>query len=213
MAYTKDEIKKLLEGRTPEQQKVIRYFTGGGGCLSGSMADEEYEALVKQRATSMDFRQKALDKIGVDESQVNEIEPVHFEAYLVEEKRTFAKLGKDRKWRSSAYQITWLFFSSTQVYVYQYTFNMDEDSKKENTEDYFYKDVTNFSASSDTVEKEIPEETGCMGGEVKFTRKTVEMDKFALVVPGDKFYCAMRKTDETEKQIQAMKAKLREKKG
>jgi hypothetical protein len=212
MAYTKDQIKKLCEGRTPEQQNVIKYFTGGGGCLSGSMSDEEYEALVKQKATSMDFRQRALDKIGVDESQVNEIEPVHFEEYWFDEKKTFAKCGKDRKWRSSAYEISWLFFSSTQVYVYQYLFNMDEDTKKERTEEYFYKDITNFSASSDTIEKETPEEPGCMGGELKYTRKNVELDRFALVVPGEKFFCAMKKNDQTEGQIQAMKAKLREKK-
>ena len=91
MAYTEQDIKRLCKGRTEEQKKVIRYFLGGGGCLSKTMSDEEYEAAVMAKARSMDFKQKALNKIGLDESQVNEIEPVHFEGYYFDEKKTYAK--------------------------------------------------------------------------------------------------------------------------
>lgn len=212
MAYTPQDIKRLCKGRTEEQKKVIKYFLGGGGCLASTMKDEEYDALVQAKAKSMNFKQKALDKIGLDESQVNEIEPVHFEGYYFDEKKTYAKWGKDRIWRSSAYQISWLFFSSTQVYVYQYTFNMDEDGKKESTEEYFYRDITNFSTSSDTVEKEVLDKINC-NGEATYARKNVDSNRFALVVPGDKFYCSMEQSDYTESAIQGMKAKLREKKG
>ncbi len=212
MAYTEQDIKRLCKGRTEEQKKVIKYFLGGGGCLASTLKDEEYDALVRAKAESMDFKQKALDKIGLDESQVNEIEPVHFEGYYFDEKKTYAKWGTDRTWRSSAYQISWIFFSSTQVYVYQYTFNMDEDGKKESTEEYFYKDITNFSTSSDTVEKEVLDKVSCKG-ETTYARKNVDSNRFALVVPGDKFYCSMEQSDYTERAIQGMKAKLREKKG
>ncbi len=212
MSYTKQDIKRLCKGRTPEQQRVIKYFLGAGGCLSSSLSDEEYDALVMAKASSMNFKQKALNKIGLDESQVNEIEPVHFEGYLFDSKKTYAKSGKDHKWRSSAYQISWIFFSATEVYVYQYTFNMDEEGKKEATEEYFYKDITNFSTSSDTVEKEILDKINCKG-EASYIRKNVDSNRFALVVPGDKFYCSMEQTDYTERAIQGMKAKLREKKG
>lgn len=211
MAYTAQDIKRLCKGRTTEQQQVIKYFLGGGGCMSSGISDEQYESMVMAKAKSMDFKQKALDKIGLDESQVNEIEPVHFEGYWFDEKKAYAKWGKDRKWRSSAYQISWLFFSSTQVYVYQYTFNMDEDGKKETTEEYFYKDITNFSTSSDTVEKEVLDKVSCKG-EATYIRKNVDSNRFALVVPGDKFYCSMEQSDYTERAIQGMKAKLREKK-
>jgi hypothetical protein len=216
MAYTPEEIKKLLKGRTPEQQSVIRYFVGGGGgCLSmfsSGLSDEQYESMVIGKAKGTDFKKKALEKIGLDESQVNEIEPVHFEGYYLDEKKGYAKRGKDRKWRTSAYQISWIFFSSTQVYVYQYTFNMDDDGRRETTEEYFYKDITSFSTSSDTVEKEVLEEGGCMK-KPKYTRLNVDSNRFALVVPGEKFKCSMEQTDYTERAIQGMKAKLREKKG
>ncbi len=204
-----------MKGRTSEQKKVIKYFYGDGGCLSflsPGLKDEDYDAMVQAQAKSIDFRQKALNKIGLDESQVREIEPVHFEGYWFDEKRTLAKWGKDKVWRSSAYQITWIFFSSSQIYVYQYTFNMDEDGKKESTEEYFYKDITNFSTTSDTIEKYVLDKISCKG-EATYARKNVDTNRFAIIVPGDKFYCSMDQNDYTERAIQGMKAKLREKKG
>ena len=167
--------------------------------------------MVMARAKSVDFRKKALDKIGLDESQVNEIAPVHFADYLLDEKGTnYARRGKDGKWRSSAYQISWIFFSSAQIYVYQYTFNMDEDGKKETTEEYFYKDITNFSTSSDTVEKEVIEKVNCKGP--TFAHQNINSNRFSIAVPGGRYYCAMEQNDYSEKAIQGMKAKLREKK-
>lgn len=211
------EMKQRLKGRAPDQQKVIKYFYGVKGCFSKGMSDEEYDAMVMAKAKSMDFKQKALGKIGLDESQVNEVAPIHFEGYYFSEEKdktqTFAKFGKDRLWRSSAYQITWIFFSSTQVYVYQYTFNMDEDGKKEDTQEYFYKDITNFSTTSDTVEKPVPAKTGCTGNVTKYELKNVDTTSFMLSAMGDKLKCAMKQTDENEKAVQGMKAKLREKKG
>lgn len=212
----KSEMQQRMKGRTPEQKKVIKYFYGEGGCLSflsPGLKDEDYDAMVQAKAKSIDFRQKALNKIGLDESQVSEIEPVHFEGYWFDEKKTLAKWGKnDKEWRSSAYQTTWIFFSSSQIYVYQYTFNMDEDGKKESTEEYFYKDITNFSTTSDTIEKYVLDKVSCKG-DATYARKNVDANRFAIIVPGDKFYCSMDQNDYTEKAIQGMKAKLREKKG
>lgn len=211
-AAKKAEMNRALKGRTPEQQKVIKYFYGAGGCLSKGMTDEEYDSMVRAKANSIDFKQRALSRIGLDESQVNEIEPVHFEGYYFDDKRTYAKPGRDRIWRSSAYQITWLFFSDTQVYVYQYTFNMDEDGKREKTEEYFYKDITNFSTLSDSVEKEVVDKVSCTG-KTTYVRQSVDYNSFRLVVPGESLLCSMYQNDYTERAIQGMKAKLREKKG
>ena len=212
----KSEMQQRMKGRTPEQKKVIKYFYGEGGCLSflsPGLKDEDYDAMVQAKAKSIDFRQKALNKIGLDESQVSEIEPVHFEGYWFDEKKTFAKWGKnDKEWRSSAYQVTWIFFSSSQIYVYQYTFNMDEDGKKETTEEYFYKDITNFSTTSDTIEKEVLDKVSCKG-DATYKRKNVDANRFSIIVPGDRLNCSMDQNDYTERAIQGMKAKLREKKG
>ena len=200
-------VKQRCKGRSDEQKKVIRYFCVDG-CLSKTMSDQEYDALVQSYLTKTDFKQKGLAKIGLDESQLKEIEPVHFEGYWFDAKKTFTKRGKDGMYRSSAYQVSWLFFGSAQVYLYQYTFNLDEDGRKEITEEYFYKDITNFSTSSDTVE------TSCWDPKQKQNViVNIDSNRFALTVPGDKFYCSMEQNEYTERAIQAMKSKLREKKG
>ena len=107
--------------------------------------------------------------------------------------------------------VTWIFFSDSQIYVYQNTFNMCSGSKKEQTMDYFYKDVTNFTAVSETYEKDVLDKVSC-NGTASYVHKTVDANEFRLIVPGDKVVCAMEQTDYTERAIQGMKAKLREKK-
>jgi len=201
------EVRDRCKNRSEEQKKVIRYFMRDGCLAFGLLKDEEYDALVAKKIKSMDFKQKALNKIGLDESELQEIEPVSFEGYWFDEKKTFSKYGKDKKWRSSAYQISWLFFSSTQVYLYQYTFNLDEDGKMEKTEEYFYKDITNFQTVSDTIETPTwdPKKD-------KSILVNINKNRFAVTVPGDKFLCSMEQNEYTERAIQAMKAKLREKK-
>lgn len=202
-------LNQTLKGKTPEQKKVIKYFIPVKGCLpsliamiSGGLTDSDYDAMIAKKVRGMGFKQRAMDKIGLDESEVNEIEPVNFEGFLFDSKKAYAKKGNDKRWRSSAYQVTWIFFSSTQMYVYQYTLNMNEDGKSESTDEYFYQDITAFSTSSDTVEKRMYDDQLI----------TIDVDRFAIVVPGDKFYCSMDKTEYTERAIKGMKAQLREKK-
>jgi hypothetical protein len=183
------------------------------GCFSKNISDEEYDQLVQAKYASLNLKQKALDKTGVDESQVNEIAPCEFKNWHFD-KNTRVKRGKDGIFRSSAFQGTWLLFSDKQVYVYQYTFNMDEDGKKERTEEYFYKDITNFSTSSESEEKESWEAgKGCLNKVPTVSRRNIDHDVFKLIVPGDQFSCDMVNNSDAEEKIRAMKAKLREKKG
>jgi len=200
------EVKQYCKGRTDEQKSVVRYFMNDG-CLQKQMKDAEYDALVSDFISKQDVKKKALAKIGLDESELKEIDPVTFEGWKFGKDVTFAKPDDHRLWRSSAYQVSWLFFSSTQVYLYQYTKHFDKDDKKERTEEYFYKDITNFSTVSETVETPFWDKK-----KKKEVLSNVDTNEFALVVPGDKFFCAMKQNDETERAIQAMKAKLREKK-
>ena len=190
-------IRESYKGKTPEQKEVIRYFLVDG-CMRKKMSDAEYDAFVAQAIP--DLRKRGMDKIGLDEDQLKEIEPVHFEGFVFD-KDSYIKKGEDNLWRSSKYEVSWLFFSDTQVYLYKKTMSLDEKKEKERTEEYFYKDITNFSTLSEskTIERD---------GE------TIQVDttEFRLVVPGDSFLCAMDQNEYTEGAIQGMKAKLREKK-
>lgn len=192
-------VRQLTQGKNDEQTKTIEYFCKEG-CMTNTISDEEYLDMVRRKRDSMNFKQKALSKIGLDEDEVSEIPPAMFEGFVY--KNAYAKQNASGKWVSSAYQVSWIFFSSTQVYLYSYTFNMDEDKKNERTDEFFYKDVTSFStlSESDTAHG--------LGGK----RFAVTSEQFAMVVPGDKLFMAMGDNQNADAIIQGMKQKLREKK-
>lgn len=192
-------VRAVCQGKTPDQVKTIEYFCKEG-CMTKTISDDEYLSMVRQKRDSMNFKQKALDKIGLDEDEVSEIPPAMFEGFEFD--KAYAKRTAAGKWVSSAYQVSWVFFSSTQVYLYSYTFNMDDEKKNERTDEFFYKDVTSFSTLSET-------ETA-RGLEGKTFDVTTE--QFAMVVPGEKLALAMGDIDNADSIIQAMKQKLREKK-
>lgn len=192
-------VRAVCQGKTPEQVKTVEYFCKEG-CMTKTISDDEYLQMVRAKRDSMNFKKKALDKIGLDEDEVSEIPPAMFEGFVY--KNAYAKQNASGKWVSSAYQVSWVFFSSTQVYLYSYTFNMDEDKKNERTDEFFYKDVTSFStlSESDTAH-------GLGGNTFEVTS-----EQFAMVVPGDKLFLAMGDIKDADSIIQAMKQKLREKK-
>jgi len=96
-------MNRTLKDRTHDQQKVIKYFFGDAGCLKKGISDDEYKSMVMAKAKSIDFKQKALDKIGLDESKANEVAPIHFEDYLFDDKKAYARRGKDVKCKFGIY--------------------------------------------------------------------------------------------------------------
>jgi hypothetical protein len=192
--------KRLGNGKTLEQAKVIRYFVQQEGCMKKNMSDDEYSRMVQAKRDTLNLKSRALSKIGLDEDQVSEISPAMFEGFVYQ--NAYAKKRANGQWVSSSYQVSWVFFSSDQVYLYSYTFNMDDDNKKERTDEFFYRDVTSFSTSSETEKAK-----GNSGQQIE-----VETNKFAMVVPGDKLYMSMDGVTDADRIIQGMKQKLREKK-
>ena len=181
-----------------------KYFTATG-CVASlfRINDKEYGQMVMDRLNALNLKQKAIEKIGLDEDQLKEIPPVFLHGYNFD--NAYTKIGGDNRLRSSKYDATWLFFSSTEVYMYSYTIDMVSESKAEKTEEYFYKDIVNFSSYSDTVE--ATKLTGC-GGETKSIKR--DYRGFSLVVPGEKFKCSTTGNEDADKSINAMKQKLRE---
>lgn len=205
------EVKKLCKGRSEDQQQIIHYFCDERGCLSKGIPDSDFDANKVRQISALNLKQKALNKLGIDEDQVKEVDPICLEgpAYKTS---TWRRRGGDQTNRYSAYQVTYIFCSSDQVYAYQYTINLDSDEKKERAEEYFYKDITNFTSIDDTEEFEFEVTKGGCRPSTEIQRIKVNTNTFKIAVPGDAFECSMISNSEIEGQIQALKAKLREKK-
>ncbi|MBQ9638290.1 MAG: hypothetical protein IJV22_01870 [Bacteroidales bacterium] len=200
------ESKALYKANTtPDEKQVIRYFTASG-CLRKTWSDSEFDAYVAKQIAGL--HQRAIEHIGLDEDELKEIDPVSFGGFLFNNVRLSQK-GEDGLWRSNKYQVSWIFFSSTHVYLYQKTIDLAFGDVSERTEEYFYKDITNFSTrqSSENIVS-----YDANGKEIDGSRQTVNTTSFTIVVPGDNLTCAMDKNDSNERSIQAMKTKLREKK-
>jgi len=207
------QLNQLCKTKSKDQKVVLEYFLKEPGCFSKTISDEEYMAMVMRKLESLKLKAKALGKIGLDIDQVSEISPVNFDDFYFD--NAYAKKVADGSFVSSTFESTWIFFSSTQIYFYTCRFWMDEDKKKEETEEYFYRDVTSLSTSTtEEKPKELIElKSGCMGKKTSsIVEKTIESTKFKLVVPGASITVSMKGTEENEQVVQAMKQKLREKK-
>lgn len=197
---------QLKRGKSADQKLAIDYLipkTGIIGMLTNKK-DEDFDAVLKTLVDGFGSYKRALDKIGLDEDELKEIPPVTLVGYEHEGSQ-LARIGQDGNYRSNLYSITHIFFSATQVYMYQVILDTISNTKKERTEEYFYKDITNFSTSTDSMEA-----TRYKGCTMKPVKVPYEIQRFSLIVPGDKFQCGTY--GDIEQSVKAMKNKLREKK-
>ena len=180
-AANKAALKRELQNKTSDQQQIIHYFLDGRGCLKKGIPDSEFEANKIRQIKALNLKQRALNKLGIDEDQVKEVEPICIEGPFYKESRK--RCGDDGINRYSAYQITYIFCSSDQVYVYQYTLNLDKDDKKERAEEYFYKDITNFTTIDESEKYEFEVSAGCTKG-TQIKGISVNTNSLKIAVPG-----------------------------
>jgi hypothetical protein len=209
-------LDELLKGKTPEQIKALKFFSGTPieeGCFSKKyLTQEAYMEIVSARLSQFDSKQRALAKLGLDEDQVKEIDPVCFTGFRYTHSTInpwFIKVGKE--WCSSMWEITWLFFGNEQVFVYHHGFDTTDDSLVDTTQEYFYKDITAFATSSESSQKKVWEvkSEGCVSNRVS-TMATTSTEVFRIVVPGEVFSCVYKEDSTSSQKISAMKQKLRE---
>jgi hypothetical protein len=99
-------VKQLCNGKNSEQSEVIAYFLRAG-CGAKIISDEQYLQMVDRKKQKYGSVKYALNKLGIDEAQVNEISPVCFEGF--DYKNTYVKKTANGKWISSRYEVTWIF--------------------------------------------------------------------------------------------------------
>ena len=210
---------KLL-GRSKTQKDCIRYFAtkgcrllSGVGCLSHVLSDQEFDNLLMAKRSRIDDKLWALNRLGLDESQVSLIPSIQFEGYNFREDDTTGigidwKMGKDGLARSSSYSISRIFFSEEQIFAYSFTFRMDCDDTVETTKEFFYDDITSLGVNTFTIENF--RSGGCMG--MNMIKENINAHSFSIHVPHDSFTSVLQGTKENMRAINAMKNTLRSKK-
>lgn len=188
---------------------LIAYWLFQNKDAFGAPSDEDFDAAVKAKAG--DIKSRALKKFGVDESELTLIEPIVFFGPSLDApagKQSLVKRGKDGIWRTSAYNAVAVFFSESQLFIYQHTWSMVNSNRSENADEYFYKDIVSVSTQSDS---ETFEEF------VKGTKteRQVNIEAFSLRTTGGnaaKAGIERRFAPNIDRQVQGMKNLIREKK-
>ena len=138
------------------------------------ITDEEIDQICADYVTH-NLKSMALKKLGIEEDQVQEIEPIQFHDYYygnlssdrsgILNVKDWAKaihsmqfkssvkfkMGRDRLCRPSNYNGIIFFFSTDQVYSYAFRFSLLGEERQELTSDCFYGDIVDISTVSDTV--------------------------------------------------------------
>jgi hypothetical protein len=217
----------LKRGKTPDQCKCIDFFFAPDvkkkkGCLKPKdWTIDDYCAHVQNKIDELELKLRALEKIGLDESQISEIPPIYLSSF-VRGSDLYIKTNEDcSKYVTNKYYVTWIFFSATQLYTYTYVFDTTSDDVVEATKDFFYSDITCIRTEHE-VEEAIYEvkKKGCLafiksifgGKNVKYVHNNRHWDTLQITVPNDSYSFCCRTTETLEQSIQAAKAMIREKK-
>lgn len=182
-------------------------IAGIGGFLiysktAGRPTDNEIDQTCKDKAKNI--KTQALKKLGLDEDQVTEADPIIFDGYYYKNIRSgcLYRKGKDNIVRSSTYEAVMFFFSAEQVYCYEYRFSIVADEKQESTEEYFYRDIVSAATKSEAVTYKID------GKDESFN-----YEQFKLTTSGGtSIGASILDLGTAERSINAMKSLLRSKK-
>ncbi len=178
---------------------ALGMLAASAGVQKWPVSDSDYDKAVKDYLSNL--KSIALDKLGVDESEVSEVAPIILGGYEFEGVDRVKK-GEDGKWRSNIYKVVALFFSPHELHGYTMRFNTLRDEKTEGTDVYFYQDIVSASTSSLTIKTTVD------GKEI-----TVNPEAFKLTTKGGtSFTVNLLDSAYGQESVKAMRALLREKK-
>lgn len=211
------KVNKLKKGKTKEQKKVIDFFFHeyvGGGCLKkggSKMSMDAYQNLVKEKCRTLNIKEMALNKLGIDWSQVQEIRPVTLTAYGYSDD-CFVRVENDQA-VSNLYCITAIFFSMDQIFVYKYQFDTASNNTWEITYEFFYDDIVCITTKKEVKEKiTISLKKGCFKKGEEITKDLYIDEVLEIDVPGISYEFSKNSNPNVEMSIMAAKAMIREKK-
>lgn len=160
--------------------------------LSGS----EYDAIVSQMIEKLGS--DAREYLGLDASEVDEIEPIAFEGYKFIGASHTRKDEADDLWRSDLYEKVIVFFTKNEIHLYKVFLNTLTEKITETTDVLFYDDVVSVSTKNEVE---------------KIGNNSIEYISFNLVSKGgNNVSIALNGNDNRQRSINAMRAMIKEKK-
>lgn len=183
-------------------QKKIEKMFNGTGCLAslGAMKPGEYYNYVQDKIRSLNVEAKALKKLGIEKSEVSEVEPLIVWGFAPPKTKIENYYESEGTVLSPDVQATCMFFSDNRVYLYCYSFSTLTSAQKETADEFTYRDIVNIS----TIEESDEVSYG------KKKKKTITYTLLALSVPGEKMRFGCRNDSDTERMVKAAKQKIRE---
>ena len=168
--------------------------------------DQEFDAFYKRTVDSMNLRQTAMRKIGIVDEQLADVQPFYIFGSLLNGAQDWFRTDAYGVIRADHNEITWLFFSKDQVYLYNIKFRLTNGKRVETTQEFFYTDIVSVTVGSEST---AVDSRNCIDGS---PLSVMEIETLKLIVPGDKMSFAFTTTDGVTGSVQAMKNKIRDKK-
>jgi len=129
-------VKSKIQNLQSEIQRIQNGDVNRG--ISDDELDEKVMCLVPE-----DLFEKGLYRLGLDEAEISEVEPIYFEDYFIDEddeSQTQVK-GRDGVIRTPSYLASWLFGTPQKLCVYQCNINLLTGSYSESDDYYNWKQV------------------------------------------------------------------------
>ncbi len=159
------------------------------------ITDRQYDSFVESEIDKLASNPK--EYLGLDDSEVMEIDPIEFGGYKFSD-AVKKKKGGDGLFRSNLYEKATIFFTRNEVHMYKAVYNSISKAINETTEVLFYSDIV--SVSTDNESKSLGDES-------------VDYLTFVLTSTGGKqFSVALLGNDNRQRSINAMRALIKEKK-
>ncbi len=179
----------------------------------GKPSDVEIDAQLNSLMGGL--KEQALNKLGLDEEEIKIAPPLFLKSYSFGKsvlgdranQKLCDKRGKDGYWRSPECVLTAWFFTEDQIYHYVKYVSLVSDSKKETTDEVFYKDVV--SVRTDTSERPLIDPK--TGRESK-TEKYTETQFILRNTGGEVIADACDTSESAEDAVRAMRSLLKQKK-
>jgi len=154
-----------MRGRTPEQKKIIKYFSSTG--IMGAIfkiSDSAFDGILGAKVNECRswINARALNVHGMDADEVKETTPILVENYATDSR--FFKIFRDLTFRASEYQMSYLLFGEKQMYAYSHTFDLTSANTTERTREYFYEDITDVDVTQKKIEFPNPRPLGYLVG-------------------------------------------------